>query len=176
MPLSLLKLPNWQEKSSVLNTRAKHERETQGPCEVSLSSRVERPVSVSRARVSFPLFFYPPKLEATRSLKWESSCKHVSSVKSPSDLQPLQIDLKASAKRPSTPANFALAKQAEWYLNNLSTYLLRCTVVLDRQRTQRCRVVWLPDVKSGDQFPLWLPAELFNSLAAPTGAACSKHD
>ena len=69
LPLSLLKLPNWQEKSSVLNTRAKHARETQGPCEVSLSSRVERPVSVSRARVSFPLFFYPPKLEASRSLK-----------------------------------------------------------------------------------------------------------
>ena len=69
LPLSWLKLPNWQEKSSVLNTRAKHARETQGTYEVSLSSRVERPVSVSRARVSFPLFFYPPKLEATRSLK-----------------------------------------------------------------------------------------------------------
>ena len=68
-PLSLLKLSNWQEKSSVLNTRAKHARETQGLCEVSLSSRVDRPVSVSRARVSFPLFFYPPKLETNRSLK-----------------------------------------------------------------------------------------------------------
>ena len=101
LPSSMLKLPNWQEKSSVLNTSAKHARETQGTCEVSLSSRVERPVSVSRARVSFPLFFYPPKLETTRSLKWESSCKHVAFVKPPSDLQPLQIDRRRRRNGPA---------------------------------------------------------------------------